>query len=50
MAHTPYANADPWRPDTAPQLLAAYRYYAWLHKELVPYFYSYAYRMYEDRR
>jgi hypothetical protein len=29
-----------------------YRYWAWLHTELVPYFYSYAYRMYEtpDRR
>ncbi len=48
MAHTPYGNSDPWRPEYTPDLLQAYRYYAWLHKELRPYFYSYAYRMYED--
>ena len=32
--------------------MKTYRYWAWLHTELVPYFYSYAYRMYEtpDRR
>jgi alpha-D-xyloside xylohydrolase len=48
MAHTPYANADPWLPQYSPQLLDVYRYYAWLHKELVPYFYSYAYGMFED--
>ena len=47
MAHTPYGNSDPWRPEYSASLLPAYRYYAWLHKELVPYFYSYAYRMYE---
>ncbi len=47
MAHTPYANSDPWRPEYSASLLQAYRYWAWLHKELVPYFYSYAYRMYE---
>jgi hypothetical protein len=47
MAHTPYGNSDPWRPEYSPELLDAYRYYAWLHKELVPYFYSYMYRMYE---
>jgi hypothetical protein len=47
MAHTPYGNSDPWRPEYSPALLASYRYYAWLHRELVPYFYSYAYRMYE---
>ena len=48
MAHTPYANADPWLPQYSPQLIDVYRYYAWLHKELVPYFYSYAYGMFED--
>ncbi len=47
MAHTPFANADPWRPEYSPSLLQAYRYWTWLHRELVPYFYSYAYRMYE---
>ena len=26
----------------------AYRYWAWFHKQLVPFFYSLAYRMYED--
>jgi hypothetical protein len=48
MAHTPYANTDPWRPEYGSGLVAAYRYWAWLHRELVPYFYSYAYRMYES--
>lgn len=47
MAHTPYANSDPWRPEYGPNLVRTYRYYSWLHKELVPFFYSYAYRMYE---
>ena len=48
MAHTPYFNADPWRRDYGEDLLRAYRHWAWLHKELVPYFYSLAYRMHED--
>jgi hypothetical protein len=48
MAHTPYANSDPWRPGYGPDLVRAYRYWAWLHKQLVPYFYSYAYRMFEN--
>ena len=47
MAHTPYANSDPWRAEYSPDLVRVYRYWAWLHRELVPYFYSYAYRMYE---
>jgi hypothetical protein len=47
MAHTPYANADPWRREYGPDLVKTYGYWAWLHRELVPYFYSYAYRMYE---
>ena len=28
--------------------MSAYRHWAWFHKELVPYFYSLAYRMHED--
>jgi hypothetical protein len=48
MAHTPFANADPWRPEYGPDLLRTYGYWARLHKELVPYFYSYAYRMFES--
>ncbi len=48
MAHTPYGNADPWRPEYSPDLVATYRYWAWLHRELVPYFYSYAIRMHEQ--
>jgi hypothetical protein len=48
MAHTPYANSDPWKPEYGPDLVRTYRYYAWLHRELVPFFYSYAYRMYEN--
>jgi hypothetical protein len=48
MAHTPYSNSDPWRPEYGPGLVDAYRYWAWLHKELVPFFYSHAYRMFEN--
>ncbi len=48
MAHTPFANSDPWRSDYSGDLLLAYRYWAWLHKELTPYFMSYARRMYEQ--
>ncbi len=48
MAHTPFANCDPWREEYGPDLLPAYRYWAWLHRELVPYFYSYAELMSED--
>ncbi len=48
MAHTPFANSDPWRSEYSGDLLAAYRYWAWLHKELTPYFLSYTRRMYEQ--
>lgn len=48
MAHTPFGNSDPWRPGYGSDLLVAYRYYAWLHKELTPYFLSYARRMDEQ--
>jgi hypothetical protein len=48
MAHTPYGNADPWRSEYGPGLTTAYRYWAWLHKELGPYFLSYAIRMHEE--
>jgi hypothetical protein len=48
MAHTPYGNSDPWSPRYSPDLVASYRYWAWLHRELAPYFYSYAYRMFES--
>jgi hypothetical protein len=48
MAHTPFTNSDPWRSEYSSDLLSAYRYYAWLHKELTPYFLSYARRMHEQ--
>jgi hypothetical protein len=48
MAHTPYANSDPWRREYAPELVRAYRYWAWFHRQLVPYFYSLTYRMHQD--
>src|SRR5262245_49274346 len=48
MAHTPFANSDPWRREYSKELVKAYRYWAWFHKQLVPFFYSLAYRMYED--
>lgn len=47
MAHTPFGNSDPWRAEFSSDLLTAYRYYGWLHKELTPYFLSYARRMHE---
>jgi hypothetical protein len=47
MAQTPWHNADPWRAEYSSQLVGYYRYYAWLHWELVPYLYSYAYNMHE---
>jgi hypothetical protein len=48
MAHTPFANSDPWRSEYSGDLLIAYRYWAWLHKELTPYFLSYTRRMFEQ--
>lgn len=48
MAHTPFGNSDPWRPEYSGDLLAAYRHYAWLHRQLAPYFLSYARRMHEQ--
>lgn len=50
MAHTPYGNADPWRPGYSSSLVDAYRYWVWLHRELTPYFLSYAVRMHEEPR
>jgi hypothetical protein len=44
------SDCDPWGSRYAtysPALLSAYRYYSWLHAELVPYLHSYDYRMYE---
>lgn len=43
-------DCDPWGSRYATYseaLLSAYRYYSWLHTELVPYLYSYDYLMYE---
>ncbi len=43
-------DCDPWGSRYAtysPALLSAYRYYSWLHTELVPYLHSYDYQMYE---
>ena len=48
MAHTPLGNADPWQHGYSPTFLATYRLYSWLHKELVPYIYSYVFAMHED--
>ncbi len=44
-------DCDPWGSRYAsysPALLSAYRYYSWLHAELVPYLHSYDYQMYES--
>ncbi len=48
MANTPYANSDPWLDKYSPKLIEAYRYYSWLHKELVPYLFSYSWNMHEN--
>jgi hypothetical protein len=48
MAHTPWSNVDPWSSRFGPLVLERYHFYAWLHKELVPYFYSHSYAMHED--
>jgi len=48
MANTPFANCDPWSHGYSADLLAAYRYYSWLHKELAPYLYSYCWIMHEN--
>jgi len=48
MANNPYANTDPWGIKYSPELIPNYRYYSWLHKQLIPYFYSYAYNMHEN--
>jgi hypothetical protein len=47
MDNSPYENLDPWRPEWDVRLIAAYRYYAWLHYELVPYLHSYDREAYE---
>lgn len=48
MAHTPFGNSDPWRSEYSYELIAAYRYFGWLHKQLTPYFLSYARRMHDQ--
>jgi hypothetical protein len=48
MAWTPRLNTDPWRSEYSPAVMAAFRHYAWLHWELVPYLYSYVYELYEQ--
>src|SRR5581483_2968780 len=48
MDHSPSQNARPW--DTtyySADLLKDYRYFAWLHKELVAYLHSYDWNAYE---
>jgi hypothetical protein len=45
MDNSPWMAANPW--EVSPGLLTAYRYYSWLHIELIPYLFSYDYAMYE---
>ena len=45
---TPETGRKPEVAARCDDLVKTYRYWAWLHKELVPYFYSYAYRMFES--
>jgi hypothetical protein len=47
MANTPFANSDPWSHGYSSSLITTYRNYSWLHKELVPYLYSYCWIMHE---
>jgi hypothetical protein len=41
MDHSPWQHASPWEPIYSPALVADYRYFSWLHHELVPYLHSY---------
>jgi hypothetical protein len=50
MDHSPWRNADPWSHGYSPALLQAYRRYAWLHWQLIPYLHSYDYAAYETGR
>jgi hypothetical protein len=48
MDHSPDENASPWNTSYySDNLLRDYRYFAWLHKELVPYLHSYDWNAYE---
>lgn len=47
MDHSPNANADPWAHGYDPILLTMFKYYSWLHHELVPYLHSYDFLAYE---
>ncbi len=50
MEHDPWIHAGPWEAEYADEsssLVAAYRYFSWLHYELVPYLHSYDWQAYE---
>lgn len=48
MDHSPLQHASPWNTEYySSALLADFRYYSWLHHELVPYLHSYDWQSYE---
>jgi hypothetical protein len=47
MDHSPWWHVSPWESVFSPAVLDDYRYFAWLHYELVPYFHSYDWDAYE---
>jgi hypothetical protein len=47
MDHSPWLNASPWLPEYSPALVEDFRYFSWLHYELVPYLHSYDWEAYE---
>jgi len=47
MDHSPYQHASPWEPIYGRALLEDYRYFSWLHHELVPYLHSYDWQAFE---
>jgi hypothetical protein len=47
MDHSPWQHASPWEPIYDRSLLEDYRYFSWLHYELVPYLHSYDWQAFE---
>ncbi len=50
MDHSPWQHASPWEPGYDAALLEDYRYFSWLHLELVPYLHSYDWQAFETNQ
>ena len=47
MDHSPWMDASPWRDGYGDDVVNDFRNFSWLHRELVPYLYSYDWNAYE---